>query len=74
MTERSNVMNLEKRKRENVYSSDKDQDSGYDAYITEERYRGMLGEHVKKYKRRHMSNNQSASASACSSSDPGTPS
>ncbi|PWA92794.1 SNF2-related, N-terminal domain-containing protein [Artemisia annua] len=63
MTERSNVMNLEKRKRENVYSSDEDRDGGYDAYITEERYRAMLSEHVKKYKRRHMSNNPSASGS-----------
>ncbi|GJX30809.1 DNA helicase INO80 isoform X3 [Tanacetum coccineum] len=63
MTERSNVTSSEKRKRQNVYSSDEDADGGYDAYITEERYRAMLGEHVKKYKRRHMSNSLSASGS-----------
>ncbi|KAJ9565383.1 hypothetical protein OSB04_001349 [Centaurea solstitialis] len=47
----------EKRKRRNVYSSDEDQDGGYSTYISEERYRAMLGDHVHKYKRRPHNNN-----------------
>lgn len=64
MTDRSNGMMLEKRKRQNTYSSDDDlEDGSYDAYFTEERYRAMLGEHVHKYKRRHKTNNLPATGS-----------
>nr|XP_043609117.1 chromatin-remodeling ATPase INO80 [Erigeron canadensis] len=64
MTERSNGMMFEKRKRRNPYSSDEEQEDGsYDTYVTEERYRAMLGEHVHKYKRRHKSSNFPATAS-----------
>lgn len=58
MAERSNGMmserdlNLAKKKRRNVYSSDEEEDGSYGAYISEERYRAMLGEHIQKYKRR----------------------
>ncbi|XP_076955078.1 chromatin-remodeling ATPase INO80-like [Bidens hawaiensis] len=57
MTGRNNGMMLEKRKRRNTYSSDEDQDGNYDEYVSEERYRAMLGEHAHKYKRRHKHNN-----------------
>ncbi|XP_023741476.1 chromatin-remodeling ATPase INO80 isoform X1 [Lactuca sativa] len=63
MTDRSNGMMLEKRKRRNTYSSDEDHEGSYDTYFSEEQYRAMLGEHVHKYKRRHKSNNLPASAS-----------
>ncbi|KAM0051516.1 putative DNA helicase chromatin remodeling SNF2 family [Helianthus debilis subsp. tardiflorus] len=63
MTDRNNGMMLEKRKRRSTYSSDEDQDGSYDEYVSEERYRAMLGEHVHKYKRRHKHNNLPASAS-----------
>ncbi|KAL4587468.1 hypothetical protein LXL04_000339 [Taraxacum kok-saghyz] len=65
MTDRSNGMMLEKRKRRNTntYSSDEDQEGSYDTYFSEEQYRAMLGEHVHKYKRRHKSNNLPSSAS-----------
>ena len=53
----------EKRKRRNAYSGDEDQDGGYSTYISEERYRAMLGEHVHKYKRRHHNNNLTNPAS-----------
>lgn len=64
MTDRSNGMNSEKRKRRNMYSSDEDQDGSYDAYFSEERYRAMLGEHVQKYKKSLKSNNLPASTSS----------
>ncbi|XP_024964128.1 DNA helicase INO80 isoform X3 [Cynara cardunculus var. scolymus] len=63
MTDRSNGMMSEKRKRRNMYSSDEDQDDISDTYFSEEQYRAMLGEHVHKYKRRHKSNNLPTSAS-----------
>ncbi|KAC9819661.1 hypothetical protein E3N88_45209 [Mikania micrantha] len=66
MTDQSNGMMLEKRKRRNTYSSDEDQDGSYDEYFSEERYRAMLGEHVHKYKRRELRdkhNNLPSSAS-----------
>ncbi|KAJ0610992.1 putative DNA helicase [Helianthus annuus] len=63
MTDRNNGMMLEKRKRRSTYSSDEDQDGSYDEYVSEERYRAMLGEHVHKYKRRHKHNNLPASTS-----------
>ncbi|KAJ0758301.1 putative DNA helicase [Helianthus annuus] len=38
-------------------------DGSYDEYVSDERYRSMLGQHVHKYKRRHKYNKLSASAS-----------
>ncbi|KVH16672.1 DBINO domain-containing protein [Cynara cardunculus var. scolymus] len=58
--DRCNGILLEKRKRRNVYSCDEDQNGGYSTYISEERYRAMLGEHVHKYKKRHNNNLTSA--------------
>lgn len=51
-------LNLVKKKRRKAYSSD-EEDGSYSAYISEDRYRAMLGEHIQKYKRRV--NNASAS-------------
>lgn len=43
-----------KKKRRSSYSSDEDgdRDKAYSTYISEEKYRTMLGEHISKYKRR----------------------
>lgn len=53
-----------RRKRRTSYSSDEDgdRDRAYSTYISEEKYRTMLGEHVQKYKRRLT--NSSASPAA----------
>ncbi|KAI3526049.1 hypothetical protein L1887_05212 [Cichorium endivia] len=69
MTDRSNGMMMEKRKRRNTYSSDEDQEGSYDTYFSEEQYRAMLGEHVHKYKRRHKSNNLPAMKTSLGSKD-----
>lgn len=47
-----------------MYVSDEDQDGGYRTYISEERYRAMLGEHVNKHKRKHNNSNNNLSSSA----------
>ncbi|KAK9065708.1 hypothetical protein SSX86_015109 [Deinandra increscens subsp. villosa] len=61
----TNGMMSEKKRKRGVYGSDEDQDGGYCTYISEERYRAMLGEHVNKYKKRHnnSSNNLSTPVS-----------
>jgi len=41
-----------KKKKQNTYGSEDEEDSSYGVRITEERYRAMLGEHIQKYKRR----------------------
>lgn len=53
-----------KRKRRTSYSSDEDgdRDRACSTYISEEKYRTMLGEHIQKYKRRL--GNSSASPAA----------
>ncbi|CAN4089861.1 unnamed protein product [Withania somnifera] len=53
-----------KKKRRTSYSSDEDgdRDRAYSTYISEEKYRTMLGEHIQKYKRRL--GNSSASPAA----------
>ncbi|KAK3039618.1 hypothetical protein RJ639_027209 [Escallonia herrerae] len=53
VTKRNNpIMSERGKKRRNTYSSDEDEEGSYNAYISEEQYRAMLGEHIKKYKRR----------------------
>ncbi|XP_057770371.1 LOW QUALITY PROTEIN: chromatin-remodeling ATPase INO80 [Salvia miltiorrhiza] len=41
-----------KKKRRSAYSSDEEETGSYSSYISEERYRAMLGDHIQKYKRR----------------------
>ncbi|XP_031102452.1 chromatin-remodeling ATPase INO80 [Ipomoea triloba] len=41
-----------KKKRRTAYSSEEDENRNYSTYISEEKYRAMLGEHIHKYKRR----------------------
>lgn len=41
-----------KKKRRSAYSSDEEETGSYNSYISEERYRAMLGDHIQKYKRR----------------------
>lgn len=36
-----------------MFGSDEDPDGGYSKYVSEERYRAMLGEHAHKYKKRN---------------------
>ncbi|XP_071737614.1 chromatin-remodeling ATPase INO80-like [Rutidosis leptorrhynchoides] len=56
--DQSNGMMLENNKRRSVYSSDEEQDGGYHTYVSEERYRTMLGDHIiNKYKKRKNVNN-----------------
>lgn len=56
MTEHSNGimsnrdLSVGKKKKRNSYSSEEDEN--FSTYISEERYRAMLGEHIQKYKRR----------------------
>lgn len=45
-------MNLLKKRGRSQNSDDEDRGSFYGTYMTEERYRSMLGDHVQKYKRR----------------------
>ncbi|GJT52392.1 DNA helicase INO80 isoform X2 [Tanacetum coccineum] len=42
----NNVIMSENRKRKSVFGSDEDPDGGYSKYVSEERYRAMLGEHA----------------------------
>lgn len=55
-------LGLLKRKRPKAYNSDEEEVAYYSTYISEERYRTMLGEHIQKYKRR-LNNNSSQSLS-----------
>lgn len=48
-----------KKKRQSVYSSDDDEAGTHSPYISEERYRAMLGDHIQKYKRRQNYSSQS---------------
>ncbi|CAN4106608.1 unnamed protein product [Withania somnifera] len=59
----SNGRELKKR-RQTSYSSDEDgdRDRAYSTYISEEKYRTMLGEHIHKYKRRLGSSSASPAA------------
>ncbi|XP_042020321.1 chromatin-remodeling ATPase INO80-like [Salvia splendens] len=41
-----------KKKRRSAYSSDEEETGCHSSYISEERYRAMLGDHIQKYKRR----------------------
>lgn len=41
-----------KKKRRSAYSSEEEETGSYNSYISEERYRAMLGDHIQKYKRR----------------------
>lgn len=50
-----------KKKRQSAYSSDDEEAGTYSAYISEERYRAMLGDHIQKYKRRQNHSSQSPS-------------
>ncbi|KAD6119634.1 hypothetical protein E3N88_10905 [Mikania micrantha] len=63
--EQSNGMMSEKKRKRSACSSDEDLDGGYRTYVSEARYRAMLGEHVNKYKKKHTnsSNNLSTPAS-----------
>lgn len=47
------IMSGSKKKRRSAYSSDEEETGSYNSYISEERYRAMLGDHIQKYKRRH---------------------
>ncbi|KAK6127289.1 hypothetical protein DH2020_038952 [Rehmannia glutinosa] len=56
---------LKKKKRRSGGSSDEEETGSYSPYISEERYRAMLGDHIQKYKRRLNYSSQSpASARA----------
>lgn len=57
MTERGS-----KKKRRSAYSSDEEETGSYSPYISEERYRAMLGDHIQKYKRRLNYASQSPSS------------
>ncbi|KAL8459957.1 hypothetical protein ACS0TY_031745 [Phlomoides rotata] len=57
MTERGS-----KKKRRSAYSSDEEETGSYNPYISEERYRAMLGDHIQKYKRRLNYASQSPSS------------
>ncbi|KAM7505400.1 hypothetical protein LguiB_004304 [Lonicera macranthoides] len=61
---------VKNKKKRNVYSSDEDEngEGSHSKYISEERYRTMLGEHIQKYKRRI--NNSSPSPALARSSMP----
>ncbi|KAK4432107.1 Chromatin-remodeling ATPase INO80 [Sesamum alatum] len=48
-----------KKKRRSAYSSDEEETGSYSPYISEERYRAMLGDHIQKYKRRINYSSQS---------------
>ncbi|KAL0316801.1 UNVERIFIED_CONTAM: Chromatin-remodeling ATPase INO80 [Sesamum radiatum] len=48
-----------KKKRRSAYSSDEEETGSYSPYISEERYRAMLGDHIQKYKRRVNYSSQS---------------
>ncbi|XP_051149034.1 chromatin-remodeling ATPase INO80 [Andrographis paniculata] len=47
-----------KKQRLNTYSSDEEEAGTYSPYISEERYRAMLGDHIQKYKRRQNYSSQ----------------
>ncbi|PWA98266.1 INO80-like protein [Artemisia annua] len=49
----NNVIMSENRKRKSAFGSDEDLEGGYSKYVSEERYRAMLGEHAHKYKKRN---------------------
>ncbi|KAK6127392.1 hypothetical protein DH2020_038874 [Rehmannia glutinosa] len=56
---------LKKKKRRSGGSSDEEETGSYSPYISEDRYRAMLGDHIQKYKRRLNYSSQSpASARA----------
>lgn len=48
-----------KKKRRGPCSSDEEETGSYSPYISEERYRAMLGDHIQKYKRRLNYSSQS---------------
>ncbi|PIN02504.1 SNF2 family DNA-dependent ATPase [Handroanthus impetiginosus] len=48
-----------KKKRRGAYSSEEEETGSYSPYISEERYRAMLGDHIQKYKRRVNYSSQS---------------
>lgn len=48
-----------KKKRRSAYSSEEEETGSYSPYISEERYRAMLGDHIQKYKRRLNYSSQS---------------
>ncbi|EYU20766.1 hypothetical protein ABFS82_11G010600 [Erythranthe guttata] len=48
-----------KKKRRGAYSSEEEETGSYSPYISEERYRAMLGDHIQKYKRRQNYTSQS---------------
>ncbi|RVX09718.1 DNA helicase INO80 [Vitis vinifera] len=50
MSERE--LSLVSKKRRSQNSEDEEEDGNYSTFISEERYRSMLGEHIQKYKRR----------------------
>ncbi|KAL6534641.1 putative DNA helicase ino80 [Orobanche gracilis] len=54
MSERSS-----KKKRRGAHSSDEEETGSYNPFISEERYRAMLGDHIQKYKRRKNYSSQS---------------
>ncbi|KAL3819763.1 hypothetical protein ACJIZ3_005668 [Penstemon smallii] len=62
MGERNNGITSErgaKKKRRSAYSSEEEEASNYSPHISEQRYRAMLGDHIKKYKRRSNNSYQS---------------
>ncbi|XP_073287400.1 chromatin-remodeling ATPase INO80-like isoform X2 [Primulina huaijiensis] len=48
-----------KKKRRSVYGSEEEEAGNYNPYISEERYRTMLGDHIQKYRRRVNNSSQS---------------
>ncbi|KAI3760684.1 hypothetical protein L1987_51082 [Smallanthus sonchifolius] len=65
--DQSNGMMSEKKRKGSMYSSDEDQDGGYRTYVSEERYRAMLGEHVNKYKKKRNNSNNNFSTMSLAS-------
>ncbi|XP_075508826.1 LOW QUALITY PROTEIN: chromatin-remodeling ATPase INO80 [Primulina tabacum] len=48
-----------KKKRRSAYGSEEEEAGNYNPYISEERYRTMLGDHIQKYRRRVNNSSQS---------------
>ncbi|KAJ7972181.1 DNA helicase INO80 [Quillaja saponaria] len=63
-------LSLSKKRRWSENSEDEDKSTYYRTYITEERYRSMLGEHIQKYKRRFKDDSSGLSQNRASTPVP----